>query len=107
MAPFVGAGKVYGDIQKALEALEGEYRRLGYGTVQVYVPEQELTSGVVRLQVTEGVVDKVTITGNKHFNNDNVRASLPDLNGRQRAQHAQAVRERPAHQRESRRSRLK
>lgn len=79
VAPFVGSGKVYGDIQKALEALEGEYRRLGYGTVQVYVPEQELTSGVVKLQITEGVVGKVTITGNKYFDDANVRASLPDL----------------------------
>ena len=56
VAPFVGKGKVYGDVQKALEALEGEFRRLGYGTVQVYVPEQELTTGVVRLVVSEGTV---------------------------------------------------
>jgi hypothetical protein len=28
LLPFAGAGKVYGDVQKALEALEGEYRRL-------------------------------------------------------------------------------
>ena len=65
VAPFVGQRKLYGDVQKALEALEGEYRRLGYGTVNVYVPEQELTTGVVRLQVSEGVVGKVIITGNR------------------------------------------
>lgn len=79
VAPFVGQKKRYGDVQKALEALENEYRRLGYGTVQVYVPEQELTTGVVRLQVSEGVVGKVTVTGNKYFNDANVRASLPNL----------------------------
>ena len=79
VAPFVGRRKVYGDVQKALEALEGEFRRLGYGTVQVYVPEQELTTGVVRLQVSEGVVGKVTIVGNKYFDAANVRASLPHL----------------------------
>ena len=72
LAPFVGKSKVYGDVQKALEALEGEFRRLGYGTVQVYVPEQELTGGVVRLVVSEGVVGKVTITGNKFFNEENI-----------------------------------
>ena len=55
VAPFIGKRRIYGDVQKALEALENDYRRLGYGTVQVYVPEQELTSGVVRLQVSEGV----------------------------------------------------
>ncbi|MBE0622824.1 MAG: ShlB/FhaC/HecB family hemolysin secretion/activation protein, partial [Burkholderiales bacterium] len=47
LAPLAGPKRVYGDIQKALEALEGAYRRAGYSTVQVYVPEQELTSGVV------------------------------------------------------------
>jgi hemolysin activation/secretion protein len=104
VAPFIGARKVYGDVQKALEALEGEYRRLGFGTVQVYVPEQELTTGVVRLQVSEGVVGKVTITGNKYFDNDNVRASLPQLregfapNMRQLSENVQLANENPAKQ---------
>ena len=79
VAPFTGTGRVYGDIQKALEALERAYRAAGYGTVQVYAPEQELTSGVVRLQVTEGVIGKVAISGNKYFNDANIRASLPSL----------------------------
>ena len=104
VAPFVGQRKTYGDVQKALEALEGDYRRLGYGTVQVYVPEQELTTGVVRLLVSEGVVGKVTITGNKHFNNANIRASLPDLkegvapNMRSLSENVQLTNENPAKQ---------
>lgn len=79
VAPFTGPKKVYADIQQALEALDNEYRRRGYGTVSVVVPEQELTSGVVKLKVTEGVIGKVTITGNKYFDAENIRASLPDL----------------------------
>jgi hemolysin activation/secretion protein len=104
VAPFVGRRKVYGDVQKALEALESDYRRLGYGTVQVYVPEQELTSGVVKVQVSEGVVGKVTITGNKYFNNENVRAGLPQLqegkapNMRQLSENVQLSNENPAKQ---------
>ncbi len=104
VAPFIGRRKIYGDVQKALEALEGEYRRLGYGTVQVYVPEQELTTGVVRLQVSEGVIGKVSITGNKYFNDANVRASLPDLkegkapNMRQLSENVQLTNESPAKQ---------
>ncbi|MCX7145867.1 MAG: hypothetical protein NT042_06600 [Sulfuritalea sp.] len=104
VAPFVGRRKNYGDVQKALEALEGDYRRLGFGTVQVYVPEQELTSGVVKLQVSEGVVGKVTITGNKYFNNENVRASLPNLkegaapNMRALSENVQLTNENPAKQ---------
>jgi hemolysin activation/secretion protein len=104
VAPFVGPERVYGDIQKALEALEGAYRAAGYGTVQVYVPEQELTSGVVRLKVTEGVIDKVEISGNKHFNNANIRASLPALkkgtapNLRKLSENIQLANENPAKQ---------
>lgn len=104
VAPFVGRKRVYGDVQKALEALENDYRRLGFGTVQVYVPEQELTTGVVRLMVSEGVVGKVTITGNKHFNNENVRAGLPQLqegqppNMRQLSENVQLSNESPAKQ---------
>jgi hemolysin activation/secretion protein len=104
VAPFIGKRRIYGDVQKALEALESDYRRLGYGTVQVYVPEQELTSGVVKLQVSEGVVGKVTITGNKYFNNENIRAGLPQLmegkapNMRQLSENVQLSNENPAKQ---------
>ena len=104
VAPLAGPQRVYGDIQKALEALEGAYRRAGYSTVQVYVPEQELTTGVVRLQVTEGVVGKVLISGNKYFSDANIRASLPQLkegkapNLREMSEAIQLANESPAKQ---------
>ena len=104
VAPLAGPKRVYGDIQKALEALEAAYRRAGYSTVQVYVPEQELTTGVVRLQVTEGVIGKVRISGNKYFSDANIRASLPELkegrapNLRQMSEAIQLANESPAKQ---------
>ena len=104
LAPLAGPGRVYGDIQKALEALEQAYRRLGYSTVQVFVPEQELTSGVVRLQVTEGVVGKVIVSGNDRFDTGNVLAGLPSLkvgkvpNLRELSQNIQLSNENPAKQ---------
>jgi len=104
VAPLTGPKRVYGDIQKALEALEGAYRKAGYSTVQVYVPEQELTSGVVRLQVTEGVIGKVAISGNQHFDDANIRASLPELkegrapNLRKMSEAIQLANENPAKQ---------
>ena len=104
VAPFVGTKRVYGDIEKALEALEVAYRAAGYSTVQVWVPEQELTSGVVHLQVTEAVIGKVLISGNKHFDNANIRASLPALkegkapNLREMSENIQLANENPAKQ---------
>jgi hemolysin activation/secretion protein len=104
VAPFAGKGRVYGDIQKALEALENAYRAKGYGTVNVHVPEQEITSGVIRLDVSEAVLGKVTISGNEHFTTENVRASLPNLkegqapNLRQISENVQLINENPAKQ---------
>ena len=77
--PLSGKKRVYGDVQKALEALEGAYRAAGYGTVQVEVPEQELTSGVVRLNVVEVRIGKVNVLGNKFYSTENVTAGLPSL----------------------------
>jgi hemolysin activation/secretion protein len=79
LQPMSGPHRVYGDIQHALEALENAYRKAGYTAVQVYVPEQELTSGVVRFQVSENRIGKITVTGNQHFSEKNVLAGLPQL----------------------------
>lgn len=79
VAPLTGPDRVYGDVQKALEALDNAYRKEGYSAVQVYVPEQELTSGVVKIQVTENMIKDVTVTGNKYFSEKNIRASVPAL----------------------------
>lgn len=79
LSPLSGPNKVYGDIQRALEALENAYRQAGYSAVQVYVPEQELKQGVVKLQVTENTVGQILISGNEHFERNNILASLPAL----------------------------
>ena len=77
--PSTGAGKAYGDIQQALEALERSYRQAGYTAVNVHLPEQELTGGIVRIEVTESTIGAVTISGNRHFDDANIRASLRPL----------------------------
>ena len=103
-APFIGRRKVYGDLQRAVDAVEREYRRLGYGTVSVYLPEQELTTGVIRLEVSEASISKIEITGNKLFDADNIRAALPHLkegvvpNMRQLSENVQLSNENPAKQ---------
>ncbi|WP_232077643.1 ShlB/FhaC/HecB family hemolysin secretion/activation protein [Variovorax sp. PBL-E5] len=79
VAALAGPGRAYGDIQSAVEALQDAYREAGYTTVTVSLPEQELTGGVVRIQVTERVIASVTVTGNQHFDADNIRASVAPL----------------------------
>lgn len=80
VASFVGTKRNYGDIQQALEALEQAYRQRGYSAVQVYVPEQELSAGIVRLEVTETRIARVILPDDlKYYDADNLRAGLPAL----------------------------
>lgn len=80
VAPFTGEKREYGDIQRALEAIEIAYRQRGYSAVQVHAPEQELTGGVVRLNVIETVIAKVGLPDDLHFFDEgNLRAALPAL----------------------------
>lgn len=79
LAAHAGQERSFADVQRAVEALEAMYRQRGYNTVYVAVPEQELEKGVVRLRVVEGKIAKVLVEGNTVFGEDNIRASLPQL----------------------------
>jgi hemolysin activation/secretion protein len=79
LAPYVGADRTIDDLQRARAALESIYARRGYGATQVLLPEQEIKDGVVRLRVVEVKLGGLRIEGNRFFDGDNVRASLPAL----------------------------
>ncbi|MCD2515902.1 ShlB/FhaC/HecB family hemolysin secretion/activation protein [Massilia sp. G4R7] len=79
VAPFTGANRDFGDVQRALEALEGLYHARGYKVVTVQLPEQELNGGVVRLNVAQARVGTVTVSGNTVFDTANIRRSVPAL----------------------------
>jgi hemolysin activation/secretion protein len=78
-SPFTGKARDFGDVQRALESLENAYRDRGYSAVQVFLPEQDLEKGRVVLRVIEARIRKVEVTGNKFFDEANVRASLPTV----------------------------
>ena len=79
VAPYAGKGRDFGDVQRALEALQEAYRQRGYSAVQVYLPEQELARGEVLLRVVEARVTKLDVRGNKFYDEANIRRSLPAL----------------------------
>jgi hemolysin activation/secretion protein len=79
VAPFAGRDRDFGDVERALEALEELYHARGYNVVTVQLPEQELNGGVVRLNVLQTRIGKVTVSGNKAFSQENIRRSLPTL----------------------------
>lgn len=79
LQPYAGKQRDFGDIQRALEALQDFYTARGYNAVRVLIPEQDIRAGQVRLQVIEARIRNVRIEGNRYYNNANVRASLPAL----------------------------
>jgi hemolysin activation/secretion protein len=79
LAPFSGKQRDFGDVQKALEALEAAYRAQGYNVVTVELPEQELNGGVVQLRVVETKIGRVSVKNNQYFDEANIRRSLPAL----------------------------
>lgn len=79
VAPFTGKDRDFGDIQKALEALQDAYSSRGYSAVRVSIPEQDIRAGQVRLSVAEAHLRRVQVQGNRFFSQGNVRAALPSL----------------------------
>jgi hemolysin activation/secretion protein len=79
VAPYTGPGRDFGDVQRALEALEELYHARGYKVVTVQLPEQELNGGVVRLNVVQTLLSRVTVSGNRYASEQNIRAGLPSL----------------------------
>ena len=77
--PFTGKHREYADVQRAIETLRQRYRTEGFSVVWVVAPEQDLDRGVVTLRVIEARIGKITIEGNRFFNDANTRFSLPVL----------------------------
>ena len=79
VAPFTGTKKDFSHIQRALEALEIAYRNLGYGSVQVLLPEQNIASGTVTFNITEPRMGRIGIDGAERNEPANIRRSVPGL----------------------------
>lgn len=78
-AGFTGPSRTFADVQRALETLERAYSDAGYNAVQIVLPEQELDRGEIRFQIVEAKIGRVLVEGNKHFDEANIRASVPSL----------------------------
>lgn len=76
---FTGFEKTVPDVESARAALEKVYRDRGYATVVVEVPQQDVSSGLIDLIVTEGTVGQIRVTGADFVLPSEVRSALPGL----------------------------
>jgi hemolysin activation/secretion protein len=79
LAPYLGPGKSSSVINDAADALERLYKDNGYPTVFVDIPEQNVVAGVVRLQVSQGVVSRLRVTGADYFTLSGLKEKVPSL----------------------------
>jgi hemolysin activation/secretion protein len=75
----LGEKKTIKDVEAAREALEKVYHATGYLTVFVGIPEQKVEEGVVRLQVVQGEVERLRVTGSRYFSLNEIKARVPEL----------------------------
>ncbi len=70
VAPYLGQPVTMASLSQLTRAIVGYYRDHDRPVVNVYVPEQAITSGYVQVVVVESRVEKVDATGAKWFSND-------------------------------------
>ena len=77
--PYTGESKSFDTIEQAVTAIEKAYKQAGYDAVRVLIPKQEIEDDIVRLEVVEAKIGRILVEGNKNYNADNIRRSLPSL----------------------------
>ncbi|MBV1878621.1 MAG: hypothetical protein KUG79_13335 [Pseudomonadales bacterium] len=69
-------------LDKIALAVTEYYRERGFILATAYIPEQEVTDGVIRLGVLEGRLGKVTVSNNEVYSPDIVSAAFVDEIGK-------------------------
>lgn len=79
VTPFLGPDRTMKDIEAARDALLAVYQAKGYQSVYVDLPEQQVTEGLVFLQVNETRVGRVRVVGAEYISPLDVRDQVPAL----------------------------
>ena len=77
--PFLGENRSIEDVEKARSALEKAFHEEGYLTVFVNIPEQEVNAGVVKLDVLEGKVEKLSVVGSRYYSLGKIKQNVTEF----------------------------
>ena len=61
---LMGKERTLDDLTQAATAIQQAYREAGYGGVIAFIPEQKLENGDVIIQIVEGKIDRINLSGN-------------------------------------------
>jgi hemolysin activation/secretion protein len=76
---FTGENMTSRDVESARNTLERFYQDHGYPTVLVNIPEQEVSEGMIILQIIEARIRSVEVVGNNYYSNQMIKSHLPSL----------------------------
>jgi hemolysin activation/secretion protein len=62
------------DLNKAADAITTFYHDRGYTLARAVIPAQKVVDGVVNIQIIEGRIGKVSLSGNKRFSSSFIKA---------------------------------
>lgn len=78
-APYIGTCMTVGDIERLLGTLTKYYVDRGLIATRVYVQPQDLATGVLRIMVVEGTIEKILLEDGKGGHSANLRTALPGV----------------------------
>ena len=85
LAPILEVGDglevTLGILHLIAQEINSEYAMRGYVLTRAYVPEQEIENGIVTIQVVEGKLGKIEVSGNEKFKQEEIQARLQPLLG--------------------------
>jgi hemolysin activation/secretion protein len=64
------------DMNEVANLVTGEYQERGYILARAYVPEQEITEGVLQIAILEGDVGEVKVSGQRYYNERVIRRNF-------------------------------
>jgi hemolysin activation/secretion protein len=73
---FIGKDATFEDLLAIRTAITNLYTEKGYTTSGAFLPPQDLTEGVVRIQVVEGAIEKIEVQGLQRLRTNYVRSRL-------------------------------
>jgi len=77
LAPFTNRSLSFAELFQARSAVTQLYIERGYITSGALIPPQTIQDGIVKIQVVEGGLEAINVTGTRRLNPDYVRDRLP------------------------------
>lgn len=77
LSPFTGRSLSFTELLQARSAVTQLYIEKGYITSGALIPPQAIQNGVVKIQVVEGSLEAINVTGTRRLNPNYIRDRLP------------------------------